>query len=355
MEREKFLKKNLPELSELENFINTDCAARVETIEIIGFPPKVLLSQPSVAELPIYKFSYGSQDKRKPVLILVGGVHGLERIGTQVVKSLLFSFNELTLWDEHVMRALKNLRVLFIPLLNPWGMALNRRSNANGIDLMRNAPVDAIGETVPLLSGHRIGSILPWYRGDSAAPMELESRSLVTQISEEVRESRAAISLDMHSGFGFKDQLWFPYAKSTEPFGHLAEMMAIKEALDKTYPYHVYQVEPQAINYVTHGDLWDYLYDEHCKISDSTFIPLCLEMGSWNWVRKNPSQLFLPGGIFDPILPHRRHRAFRRHHLLFDLLVRLMLNPDKWSRLNRSTKTSLERKAHETWYPKNKH
>ncbi len=350
MDKAQLIEKNLPELRDIERFIASRCIGRVETMEMVTLPEKLNFSNLAVSDLPIYKFCYGSDDVRKPTLILVGGVHGLERIGTQVVKALLFSFNELAQWDGYIKAALKNMRVIFIPLLNPWGMALSRRSNANGIDLMRNAPVEARGKTVPLLSGHRIGSILPWYRGETGAPLEPEAKALITHISEEISESKAAVSLDVHSGFGFKDQLWFPYAKTLEPFGHLAEMMAIKETLDKTYPYHVYKVEPQAVNYVTHGDLWDYIYDEHCKKCTSTFIPLCLEMGSWTWVRKNPSQVFRPGGIFDPILPHRRHRAFRRHQLLFDLLLRLILNPEKWTQIKGVNKKRLLQSAHQTWY-----
>jgi hypothetical protein len=349
MERDQFLEAKLPELSSLEQFLNEACVGRVETLESVPLPSKSNFRSIPLQDLPLYRITYGSNDPRSPVLVLVGGVHGLERIGTQVVNALLTSFNKLVQWDSHAQSVLKKVRVVFIPLLNPWGMALTQRSNANGIDLMRNAPIEAEGSTVPLLSGHRLGSLFPWYRGESTDPMELEAAALVKTMTEELAESRCALSLDVHSGFGFNDQLWFPYAKTTEPFHHLAEMMAIKQMLDATYPYHVYKVEPQAMNYVTHGDLWDYIYDKHRERTKSVYIPLCLEMGSWSWVRKNPRQVFRLGGIFDPILPHRRHRAFRRHHLLFDLMLRLLLNPSHWSQLAKGQKNLLRQQALELW------
>lgn len=346
----KFLEDKLPELADIEYFLEADCCGRVETIANIRSDSPHKYGNETIHDLPLYKITYGSKDRTKPTLILVGGVHGLERIGTQVVKALLFSFNELARWDSQTKRNLKDVRVIFIPLLNPWGMALKRRSNVNGIDLMRNAPVEASGSTLPLLSGHRLGRGLPWYRGDIGQPMETEAQALIKHVSFEIAEARAAVSVDFHSGFGFQDQLWFPYAKSIAPFPHLSNMFALKKILDTVYPYHVYKIEPQALNYVTHGDLWDYLYDQHCSLNKSTYLPLCLEMGSWNWVKKNPLQLLRVNGMFDPVLPHRRHRAFRRHHLLFDFLFRVMLNTKHWAQLSSKQKKEFFQQAIELWY-----
>ncbi len=195
-----------------------------------------------------------------------------------------------------------------------------------------------------------MSALLPWFRGEKDAAMEQESYALCKMMEEETFESKVVISLDVHSGFGWQDQLWFPYAKSLAPFYHLPEMMRIKDLLDRTYPYHIYKVEPQAKNYVTHGDLWDYLYDKRLLKTKSVYLPLCLEMGSWTWVKKNPKQIFRSGGIFDPILPHRRHRAMRRHFLLFDFLVRLISNPKTWAELSENARKELQIKASELWF-----
>src|SRR5262249_23160047 len=73
-------------------------------------------------ELPLVAMSFGSQDPTAPTLCLVGGVHGLERIGSQVVLALMQSFSELVLWDEMIQHALSKIRICFFPLVNPIGI-----------------------------------------------------------------------------------------------------------------------------------------------------------------------------------------------------------------------------------------
>lgn len=95
--------------------------------------------------------------------------------------------------------------------------------------------------------------------------------------------------------------------------------------LDRTHPFHhAYQIEPQSLHYTTHGDLWDYLYDESRQDGSSTriYLPFTLELGSWLWVKKNPWQLMRFFGMFNPILRHRLKRVLRQHTVLFDFLVR---------------------------------
>ena len=83
--------------------------------------------------------------------------------------------------------------------------------------------------------------------------------------------------MDCHSGFGFRDRIWFPYAHRRAP------------------------IEPQSQQYFAHGDLWDHLYMQSCAQAQGIFLPLTLEMGSWLWVKKNPRQLFSRHGIFNPL------------------------------------------------------
>ena len=52
-------------------------------------------------------------------------------------------------WDETTRDLLERSRLVFMPLINPAGMYLKRRSNPNGVDLMRNAPIE--GEEIPSL------------------------------------------------------------------------------------------------------------------------------------------------------------------------------------------------------------
>ena len=284
---------------------------------------------------PIISFSIGSQDKDVPVLGLFGGVHGLERVGTHVVITYLTSLFKQLSWDKELRKTFENCRIVSIPLITPAGMAMHTRSNPNGVDLMRNAPIDCEEERPTfLVSGHRYSSKLPWYRGEEGAPMEIEAQALVDFCQEEMFDSPAAITMDLHSGFGMKDRLWFPYAKSSKPFARIREVQKLKDILDETHPHHIYLIESQFDSYTINGDLWDYIFDLHLEKNSknsNALIPWTLEMGSWIWVKKNPIQIFTAGGFFNPIKSHRYDRTMRRHMLLIDFLFRASRNFSAWT------------------------
>lgn len=331
-----------PEMLQLEKII-AEMGPLVRT-EVLAY------SEKNSQRMPIYKLSFGSTDPKAPVLGLVGGVHGLERIGSQVCLSLLHSFTELLLWDQGMQKALQNMRVFFIPILNPQGVYHKTRCNPRGVDLMRNAPVEA-ENPVRVLGGHRISSRLPWYRGQEGV-LEIESLALIEGVKKEIFSSPLSIVVDFHSGFGWQDQIWFPYAKTAKPYPDLPIAHAFKELLDRTYPHHFYRVEPQARNYTTHGDLWDYLYDHYLeqRPPQGVFLPLCLEMGSWMWVKKNPLQLFNVLGPYNPMKSHRQKRTLRRHNTFFEFLLRAALSPKAWALLSDEQKQKHELRAKELWY-----
>lgn len=272
----------------------------------------------------------GSKDKSLPTLGLFGGVHGIERIGTQVLLAYLNTLNKRLDWDEDFKEELKSRRIVCIPIVNPWGLAHFRRSNPNGVDLMRNAPIEADKATF-LVGGHRYTNKLSWYRGDKDK-MEVESQTLVDFVKEEMLQANVSIALDFHSGFGTKDQIWYPYAKTKAPFFHLNKFKQLTSLFQETYPHHVYKIEPQAVNYTTHGDLWDYTLKLHEQFQDKkTFIPLTLELGSWNWVKKNPIQIFSLFGLHNPVKKHRYSRTMRRHIYLIDFLLKSLKNNKSWN------------------------
>jgi predicted deacylase len=299
---------------------------------------------------PIQSLRLGPSDPRVPTLALVGGVHGIERIGTQVVLAYLSTLLELWQWDEGVRRMLEHLRIVGLPIVNPVGIAYQTRSNGQGVDLMRNAPVESDWPRPAwmIYRGHRLSPKLPWYRGKGE--LELENQILCSWIEREVFPSRASIALDVHSGFGSVDRVWFPYAKAHQPFADLPSALGLKTLLDRTLPYHVYRVEPQSAVYTVHGDVWDYLYDRFSgRPEGKVFLPLTLEMGSWNWLRKNYLQVFRPLALFHPIKPHRIRRTLRRHAPLLDFLARAVRNPEQWVRSGQDP--GLKREALGRWFP----
>jgi Zinc carboxypeptidase len=301
-------------------------------------------------EFPIHCISLGSNRPEAPVLAFFGGVHGLEKIGSEVILSYLQTISRLLDWDEEFLARLQKSRLIFVPIVNPAGVYAGTRANGNGVDLMRNSPVEGEGAT-RLYSGHRLSRRLPWYRGD-AQEMEKEAKALCGVVEKHLFGSQLAIAIDLHSGFGIKDRLWFPYASRKAPFAYIAETLALKELFDRCYPHHIYKIEPTCSEYVINGDLWDYLFDNFVQqaLPHQLFLPLTLEMGSWLWLRKSPLHLFSRHGLFHPLLPHRQQRIFRRHFLLFDFLHRSLLYPGAWTELTPHHKTLNTQKAIDLWY-----
>ena len=298
----------------------------------------------------INAFRIGTDDYNAPTLLLTGGVHGLERIGAKLAWSLLKSTIDRVKWDVALRELFDKVRLVVVPLVNPVGYKYFTRSNGNGVDLMRNAPIDAEVEVPFLLGGHRVSNMLPWYQGEEGV-VEKELDALIQLFQHELIHSSRIISIDFHSGFGLKDRLWFPFSYKKEPFDHLAEMMALTELFEDTHPYHVYIIEPQAAGYQLKGDLWDYLYLDYLEKNKSgVYIPLTLEMGSWSWVRKNPLQVLRRHGAFNPIKEHRLKRTFRRHHLLFDFLLKAVKSHTAWTSDEVEWRISQQQVAMNRWY-----
>ncbi len=279
-------------------------------------------------EFELYVASVGSRHPLAPAIGLFGGIHGLERIGSQLVLDYMRALIGRLAWDELLTRQLEAVRIVFMPIVNPGGMWQATRANPHGVDLMRNAPQDA-DERVPFLAGgQRVGSWLPWYRGRRGAPMEPEAAALLKVVDEELSCRPLSIALDCHSGYGWNDSIWFPYARTRQLMRNLPEMYALKTMFERAHPHHGYAFEPQSHQYLLHGDLWDCAYDR--APADNVFLPLTLELGSWLWIKKNPRQLFSRQGMFNPVMAHRTARVLRRHANLFDFLARAAFSAPRW-------------------------
>ncbi|WP_445776959.1 DUF2817 domain-containing protein [Shewanella sp.] len=269
-------------------------------------------------KLSVTAIELGQQQQSCPTVLFVGGVHGVERIGAQVVLAFLSSLLNRLPWDTHLQQLLQQVRLAFVPVVNPVGFLRGSRGNGNNVDLMRNAPIDSSEEVTFLIGGQRISSKLPWYRGK--AGMELETEALVNYVKQLQHQSTSVIALDAHSGFGLLDHVWFPHAHTRQPFEGIGYIYRLMQLFESGYPHHgYYRLAPQSHFYRTHGDIWDFLVASNT--SNKPFIPLTLEMGSWAWVRKNPRQLFNFPGYFNPQQSHRHQRILRRHVVLMQFLI----------------------------------
>lgn len=337
----RLLRTFLPELVSLERLL-AEAPAQVTT-QLVDH---VALRELS---LPIYRADIGSTEPDAPVVLLVGGVHGLERIGSQVVMAWFRTLLARMSWDQHLTQLLQKVRITLLPILNPGGMYLNQRSNPNGVDLMRNAPITAQDRSAFLLGGQRLSPRLPWYIGDPEQGMEAENRALERVIRELLPGRPFSVALDCHSGFGWQDQIWFPYAYRRRPMRRIASVMALKLIWEQSYPDHDYRFEPQSRHYLTHGDLWDYFYKQINRETAGVFLPLTLEMGSWRWIRKRPRQLLRLDGLFNPLVPHRHKRVLRSHLTWMDFLVSAAASHEAWLPV-REEESMLREAAIMHWY-----
>ncbi len=312
----------IPELDELERVIAL--AGRYAQVQVVARVPTA-----QAGSLPIYTVALGNPDATAAAGFF-GGVHGLERIGSNVVIAWLHSVVMRLPWDASLRALLEQVRLVFMPIVNPGGMLRGMRANLQGVDLMRNAPVDA-QENVPfLVGGQRLSAGLPWYRGARGDPMQPESAALCALVERELLGREFSLALDCHSGFGLRDRIWFPFAHRRSPIRDLAQLHALHEIFHASNIHHPYVFEPQSRQYLAHGDLWDYLYLRACERPGTVFLPLTLEMGSWLWVKKNPRQLFSRHGIFNPLIAHRQQRVLRRHFPLLDFAVRATASAPLW-------------------------
>lgn len=332
---------NLPELRELESILELGSKHLEVKIACEVSAGK--------KHFPVYQLALGNPDPGLPAIGFFGGIHGLERIGTQVLLYFLRSLITRLEWDKSLHHLLQDVRLVFMPLINPGGMWQSTRCNPNGVDLMRNAPIEATGKVPFLLGGHRMSPLLPWYRGLAGAEMESENLALCQFVQQELLIRPFSIAVDCHSGFGSRDRIWFPHAHSVEPIHHLADILTLENLYQQTYPNNRYLFEPQSMHYRTHGDIWDYLYLQAQQDKSKTFLPLTLEMGSWLWVKKNPRQLFSRHGMFNPSVEHRLHRVLRRHAVWLDFLMRAASGHEKWM-ITGPSRLRLQEHAVARWY-----
>lgn len=306
--------------------------------------------QAGAQSLPVYAFALGNPAPAAPAAGFFGGVHGLERIGAAVVLAFLHSMLSRLHWDSMLRQQLEAMRMVFVPVVNPGGLCCGTRANPHGVDLMRNAPLDAQQRVAFLVGGHRLSPRLPWYRGPRGAPMEEESLALCRVVEDELLSHRFSIAVDCHSGFGLSDRIWFPFAGTRTPIPHLPEMHALCEILDQTHRHHPYVFEPQSRQYLTHGDLWDHLYRLACRDPERVLLPLTLEMGSWLWVKKNPRQLLSLQGLFNPLLSHREARVLRRQVEWLDFVGRAACSHQGWCPTG-TAREQHRQQALRRWYP----
>ena len=75
--------------------------------------------QHGAMEFPLYSLRLGSSAPSAPTLLLTGGIHGIERIGSQVLIAWLQSLLERLRWDTGVQQQLQQLQLVIMPIIHP--------------------------------------------------------------------------------------------------------------------------------------------------------------------------------------------------------------------------------------------
>lgn len=299
--------------------------------------------------LPVVSVCIGNVHKARRCLLLTGGIHGVERIGTQVLLAWLESVVERCRWDAHWRQQFEEeVAIVALPIVNPGGMLKDWRSNPQHVDLNRHAPIDAEDRVPFLVGGQRLWRKLPWHRGHFDQQVEPEFIALRNVIDRHSHPERPMLAVDLHSGFGFRDHLWIPYAYRRQPIDDIGSYMALKLLWERNFPHHNYAFGPQSMHYLSHGDMWDYFH-MRARQQGIKLLPLTLEMGSWLWVKKHPRQLFSFAGLFNPTVPHRHARVLRSHLVLLDFLLAAIRNPASWI-VSGERERHMQQIAQTLWY-----
>lgn len=79
-------------------------------------------------------------DASKPVILMVGSIHGNEHQSTNWVMEFArrLKYNDYLPWKQYVERLLSKYSFYFVPVVSPWGYQNNSRLNADSIDINRD-------------------------------------------------------------------------------------------------------------------------------------------------------------------------------------------------------------------------
>lgn len=110
--------------------------------------------------------------------LIIGVFHGDEPQGKYLIEEYLKGNTTL----PHSKSLISGRKLLFIPCLNPDGLQLGKRTNANGVDLNRNFPTKNWGEN--LGDNATCDDVNTAYYGGKSAGSEIETQFLIDTINE---------------------------------------------------------------------------------------------------------------------------------------------------------------------------
>jgi len=272
----------------------------------------------------INAFFIGHKPKPElPTIAFFSCFHGVEWIGSRVLVNFIEHLIREITWDDGIRTLTEKVNICGIPIVNPIGRIESYRSNGNGVDLMRNAPVMA-ENVLPFLGGQRISRHIPWYMGRG---LEKENEIILKFLDDYVFPSNFKFTVDIHSSFLRGSRIWIPYASGKKlPQKEAAVFRQVRKTFNGLYKYNPYKYEKQEHIYKTHGDFWDYNFDRHNEGNKGKYLPLTLEISSWNWSIRNIFRRWSMESLFNPFDRKESNAEYLKHILVFDFLIRFAKN-----------------------------
>ncbi|EEL88962.1 Zinc carboxypeptidase [Bacillus cereus AH1272] len=154
-----------------------------------GYVRKELMGKDQSGQHNIYKFIFEPKNPVKEVIV-AAGTHGNEFTSEFVVPLLLGHI--VKDWAKHPQLAYirHNVRIIVLPMINPWGFRNFRRQNSRGVDLNRNSSY--LWDEYTSIKGKPGGE---YYKGE--APFsEVEARYVRDTINQ---HKDAFAFLDLHT------------------------------------------------------------------------------------------------------------------------------------------------------------
>ena len=261
-----------------------------------------------------------------PTVAFFSCFHGVEWIGSRVLVNFIEHLIREITWDEDIKALTEKVNICGIPVVNPIGRLEHNRSNGNGIDLMRNAPVRS-DKALLLLGGQKFSRHIPWYMGEG---LEKENVIVSKFLDDNVFPSDFKITIDIHSAFLRGSRIWIPYASGKKlPEKETKLFRQVRKTLNSVYKYNPYKYQKQENIYKTHGDFWDHSFDRHGSSAKGTFLPITLEISSREWSVRNFLRKWSLEALFSPSNRKQENSEYIKHIMVFDFIIRFAKNYSK--------------------------
>ena len=244
-----------------------------------------------VEAMPIHALRFGAADPTLAALLVTGGVHGLERIGTTSRSRFSRRSSRASSGTRCCTSCSRACASSSCRCVNPVGMARGSRANGSGVDLMRNAPAASLrwhaARRRPALL---VAAAL--VHGRRRARWSPNRRPCVRLVERELFASplaiaaRPALGLRPHRSALVSVRAHARAAARSRPRSTRSSALLDDDAAE---PRLSRSSRPRAStrSAATSGTTSTIAGAARAAAS---LISLTLEMGSWSWVRKNPLQ-----------------------------------------------------------------